>query len=80
MAIATSLKPVPPQAEEDRIRRDTKAVIARLNRLLRPEGVHRWLMTRNDLFGGQTPLEAIREGRTPQVMESLVAVEEGLYV
>lgn len=64
----------------DHVSRDTAAMRARLMEIVQEHEADRWLSAPNPLLDGLSPRDAIVRGQTEQVSETLVRLEEGIYV
>jgi uncharacterized protein (DUF2384 family) len=52
----------------------------RLRRVLRPEGIERWLYAYNDSLGGKRPLDLLAKGQYDKLLSAIAQLEEGVFV
>lgn len=69
-----------PRQEHVRFLADVATTVDALRRFLHPSVITGWLTAPKFEMGGRTPVEMLREGRLPEVLQSANATEHGAYV
>lgn len=69
-----------PRQEHVRFLADVATTVDALRRILHPAVVTSWLTAPKFDLGDRTPIEMLREGRLPEVLQSVNATEHGAYV
>ncbi len=63
-----------------RIQKDTKQVKQMLGGIVQGREAERWLAAPNAMLGGARPVDKIRQGKTRQVIEILIIVQESIHI
>ena len=69
-----------PRQEHVRFLADVATTVDALRRILHPTVVTNWLTAPKFEMGNRTPIELLREGRLPEVLQSVNATEHGAYI
>ena len=69
-----------PRQEHMRFLADVATTVDALRRILHPAVVTSWLTAPKFDLGDRTPIEMLREGRLPEVLQSVNATEHGAYI
>ncbi len=59
--------------------KDLRLIKASLEAQIEQEEIDRWLHAPNPMFDGKTPVKAIIEGKTDDILDILIRLEEGIH-
>ena len=69
-----------PHPKTQLILSDLRYVVDRLSDFYSADETRLWLLARNDLLGGETAIELIREDRTDEVLQAIERLDSLAYV